>query len=604
MTDPQKALQDLFTQEIERISQEQEVDLAAAFLAWFVKTRLDLDIEDAFDATALDGTNDLGIDALFIDDDRRELHLFQSKYSDGATKVVVRSEVAAFIKSIKGLNSPVEGRKIVNRNLRRRIKDISGAFDKKFDIFAHFVVFGTFDASATTDFQRNAEGNVHFEKYDLASLLELFREDMTKKESAPADVTIPIVTGELAMRAGGTLPAVIVTIKGPDLARLEQRHGYALFQDNVRYYLTAKNRINRRISATIESLDGRQEFWYLNNGLSIVCRDFSLAKDKQSISLKEMQIVNGCQTTVTLSEAAREGGDLSGIEILAKIIKTTDQGIKDKITESTNSQSAVRLRDFRSNDAIQRRLQRDIKNKTYFYIRKRGEEEQVPKREGPRAIDMELAAQLILAFKLKQASEAKAKKGLLFSTEEGGLYSTIFSDDLDAEHIVFPFVLHKAVLKKKKEYRSKKRELVNEYTKLRDQLGEGNAKVQKLNSQIEENEFILHADLHYLALIARFMEKQYGELSPTDYQTIRTSQERDDLFGRLYDIATLHIRALIKQKLKDPDFTHVKFFKNPSATSEIFAQSDERMEEWTQMRPGNFFEGFPFPKLHKATART
>ncbi|HBL16135.1 MAG TPA: hypothetical protein DD417_05085, partial [Elusimicrobia bacterium] len=366
MTDPQKTLQSLFIQEIENISREEDVDSPAAFLAWFVKTRLDLEIEDAFDAAALDGPNDLGIDAIFVDDERREMHLFQSKFSTDATKVVSREEVAAFIQSIKALRSAAEIRKIANRNLRRRIKDIGVAFDKKFDVFAHFVAFGQFSTSATTEFQRAVGDHVRFEKYDLSSILELFREDKTKKESAPADVSIPIVTGELAMRAAGTLPAVIVTIKGPDLAELEQQHGYALFQDNVRYYLTAKNRINRRILTTLEDAKSRQEFWYLNNGLSIVCRDFQIAADQQSISLKDMQIVNGCQTTVTLSEAAREGGDLSGVEILAKIIKTTDQRIKDKITESTNSQSAVRLRDFRSNDEIQRRLQNDIKGKGYF----------------------------------------------------------------------------------------------------------------------------------------------------------------------------------------------------------------------------------------------
>jgi len=600
MTNLQNVTQELLKRELERISRDEEVDMATAFLGWFIKTRLDLDIEDAIEAIVVDAPESLGIDAICVDDDRRELHLFKSNYSDNASGVIPCAKIKEFQELIKRFGNHPDARKISNRTLRRHVADISVALEKKYEICSHFVVFGQLEADTGCGAKQIVNDHVRVEVYDISTLLELFREDKTKKESAPSSVTIPIVPGELALREKGTLSAVIVTIKGVDLAKLEEQHGYALFQDNVRYYLTAMNRINRRILSTIEDKDGRNNFWYLNNGLSIVCRDFNVAADGQSISLQEMQIVNGCQTTVTLSEAAREGKDLSGIEILAKIIKTIDQGVKENITESTNSQSTVRLRDFRSNDKVQHELQDAIRILSYYYIRKRGEDEQVPKKDGARIIDMELAAQLILAFKLKQASEAKAKKGLLFSTEEGGFYFTIFSADLTAEHVVFAFILNKLVLKKKKEYRSKKRQLVAEFKALREKLGEIDPKVQKINAQIEENDFVFHADFHFLALIARFIEKQYGQLSARELGAIRLSEKRDELLSRLYDIATLHIRALIKQKLKDPDFTHAKFFKTPSATSEIFAQSDERMEEWTQMRPGNFFEGFPFPEKPRA----
>jgi len=110
-----------------------------------------------------------------------------------------------------------------------------------------------------------------------------------------------------------------------------------IFYDNVRDYL-GENPINLKIDKTLK--DKKFDlFSLLNNGITIVADRKDNSKGK-FFSISNYQIVNGCQTSHTLFN----NRDLDGINLVnipIKLIITTNDTIKSKITIATNSQTEI-----------------------------------------------------------------------------------------------------------------------------------------------------------------------------------------------------------------------------------------------------------------------
>jgi AIPR protein len=90
--------------------------------------------------------------------------------------------------------------------------------------------------------------------------------DWLVSEQAPNTIDIEIT---LENWASITNPhkAVYGQIKGEELARLVGKHGTALFERNIRFYLGSIG-VNAAIEDTVRRRPG--EFFYLNNGLTAV----------------------------------------------------------------------------------------------------------------------------------------------------------------------------------------------------------------------------------------------------------------------------------------------------------------------------------------------
>ncbi len=109
-----------------------------------------------------------------------------------------------------------------------------------------------------------------------------------------------------------------------------------LFNDNVRDY-QGETAINESILNTIENEP--ESFVLMNNGITIICTDMVPANRK--VTIKNPQIVNGCQTCSVLYRAYRKGIDISKVVISAKIISTRDLEITNKVIRGTNRQNIV-----------------------------------------------------------------------------------------------------------------------------------------------------------------------------------------------------------------------------------------------------------------------
>jgi hypothetical protein len=109
-----------------------------------------------------------------------------------------------------------------------------------------------------------------------------------------------------------------------------------LFEDNVRDY-QGLNAVNSEISDTIAANPAK--FVLLNNGITIVCDDFS--PNNRKLKIVNPQIVNGCQTSNVIFDALRRGRQLNNIALLIRVISTKNSDITNEIVRGTNRQNIV-----------------------------------------------------------------------------------------------------------------------------------------------------------------------------------------------------------------------------------------------------------------------
>src|SRR5690606_24906231 len=148
------------------------------------------------------------------------------------------------------------------------------------------------------------------------------------------------------------------------------------------------------------------------------------------VELKNIQIVNGGQTSNALFEASQIAPEkLDDVLILVRVIETKSQPVSLAIAESTNSQTPIKSRDLRSNDDIQKKLEEAFEGMGLFYERKLSQHADKPR---PNRIDALTAGQAHLAYGLELPEVAKKDRGRIFSD----LYDQVFTDELLADELL------------------------------------------------------------------------------------------------------------------------------------------------------------------------
>jgi AIPR protein len=195
-----------------------------------------------------------------------------------------------------------------------------------------------------------------------------------------------------------------------------------LLHHNVRYFLGQDNAVNKSIK---ESLSGESahNFWFLNNGLTIVCDGvIGIANGCHQITLINPQIVNGGQTSRVLHNRFCNdivAGPDGSIQL--KIIQTKDLKFINEIAFASNNQSRIYGRDFRANDMRQLKLATALASEGVFYRRKRGEKANFDARI---TVDLFRTGQLLLTILQKEPVRAKTVSHELF----GDLYEQVFDE--------------------------------------------------------------------------------------------------------------------------------------------------------------------------------
>ncbi len=358
--------------------------------------------------------------------------------------------------------------------------------------------------------------------------------------------------------------ARVFTCNARELARIYDEYGERIFQQNVRYLLGLRTRgINRQILETAAEEARSKDFWYFNNGITMICRQIIEPPNRRTIILEDAQVINGAQTTYALHDAYTQGRLKEDVEIIVKVIETTDREFMENVTLYTNSQNAIKLRDLSSNDSIQIKVQKVLDSYGYFYERKRGEfEVSYPTRDAKinrfghdykeKLLSNENAAQAFLALYLDKPAQAKSEKGRVFLKEIGGFYNDIFkrNDEFLPEKLYIAWKLLKFIENGKKEYGQ-------EYKKAEEKSTEEQKQTYRFD-------FLLHSEYFILNLFRDFLKNASIDLmGKTDIMKLdKMIDEQSSTVGEIYDKTTYALADYIDELRYTPRYYHNKFFKS------------------------------------------
>ncbi len=209
-----------------------------------------------------------------------------------------------------------------------------------------------------------AEIPTDFHIWDMNRFHRAF-ESRTGKDELEVDLTELVPSGIPCLPASiesGEYPAYLCVIPGVALADIYDRFGSRLLEANVRSFLTTKGRVNKGIRQTI--LNQPQMFFAYNNGIACTASAAEVVPTPAGMRLVkafDLQIVNGGQTTASLSAARRNDRaslDNAFVQMKLSVVPPEKSGqVIPEISRSANSQNRVSDADFFSNHEFHRRME-------------------------------------------------------------------------------------------------------------------------------------------------------------------------------------------------------------------------------------------------------
>lgn len=397
----------------------------------------------AFDPIdVVDGGQDKQMDVFTIEEqgDSADVFILQTKFTDSfSSNVLVQLGNGlkwVFQRPRKDLDT------LTNTALRDKILEYralqSSLGPSNIRVHVRFVTNG--GAAKTSDeFQQELKGireaygsNDTFEAFSIEPIgfdelthLSKMQERQTRRVDADLKIKYDANNPSLIKYYAQDLQGLVCSIPAAEIARLvNDNPDGAVFDLNIRRFLGSRGAVNKDIQTTCTSVESSYEFWFLNNGITIVCDKFDPVTDPDNahVKLQNLQIVNGCQTATTIALAQKNGNLAQDVRILTRIYQTQDPKLVDKIVLTTNNQNQISSRDLRANDPVQVDMERAFEIYGYYYERK-------PRQFDAKAIDLdklftnEYVAQAYLAIVLKTPSDARARKYKVWGESHAKIFS-------------------------------------------------------------------------------------------------------------------------------------------------------------------------------------
>lgn len=285
------------------------------------------------------------------------------------------------------------------------------------------------------DFSNGTFSEFTFETFGADELVALLNRSERRERTINADIPIKYDanTPSLIRYDCEDLKGVICTAAAKDVARLVNRDTEgALFDSNIRRFLGKNRSVNADILRTATNRDSSHLFWFLNNGITIVCDSCDPVTDPPKVKIRNLQIVNGCQTATALAHAASEGTLRRGTRVLLKIFQTNDTTLSSRIVLTTNNQNRISTRDLRSNDAVQLDMQRGFARYSLLYEHKVNQFAATGLAPGRSIVSNEEVGQAYLAVAMKKPGDARRRKYKVWTEN----YSDIFSGGNVEPHVL------------------------------------------------------------------------------------------------------------------------------------------------------------------------
>ena len=351
------------------------------------------DFDSFINGHIVDSSKDLGNDAVFVNQKNKEIIIFQFKYSNN--QLLNIDEIKKNKRFIDWLLNISNEELTPNSKLQRIINDEiysvltdENISNKNFKIVLYYID-NNFDGNIKIDidalYTNYKERKINFQiKYYNYEELEQLYDDINIPSNS---VELKIVKNEYFVKNmvyfddnnDTEIETIVTSIIANSLKPVIEEKKELILALNVRYY-KGVNEINSKIKKEYSKGD-RSNFWILNNGINAICENFEIIDNK--LVIKNFQIVNGGQTTKTLTQIVNELSD--NVQILMRLTKIKNisqmSNISIDIAVASNSQNAIESRDLHSGDRIQLSVFSKLDNVGIFYDKKDGEWATVSKKK-------------------------------------------------------------------------------------------------------------------------------------------------------------------------------------------------------------------------------
>lgn len=203
--------------------------------------------------------------------------------------------------------------------------------------------------------------------YHVWDISRLYRQNLSRGRKEPLELDFIEMFGQgiPCLRANfgaDSYESYLAVLPGQMLAKLYENYDSRLLERNVRTFLQARGNVNKGIRTTI--LNEPSMFFAYNNGITATAQNVEV-RDSQDGSVithvRDLQIVNGGQTTASLFHAQRKDkASLNQIFVqmkLSVIEPQKSEEIVPKISEFANTQNRVNAADFFSNSPFHLRME-------------------------------------------------------------------------------------------------------------------------------------------------------------------------------------------------------------------------------------------------------
>ena len=348
------------------------------FVAWYLRNIHMRDMNETRDDIT-DGPDDKQIDAIVIDNDKSIIYIIQGKFITGGD--VDAEPLREVLSSWMQLRDLSRLQVVGNVRLQRKLSEVAQALEDDYEICFELITTSKLTDAAKNDletFQIQLAKISEKEDWD-ATITIVDDAELKRRYDLSIETDNPFINYTLDLSGckymietiAGT-QVVLAAVPLKDCILFPGIKDGSLFQKNVRQSLGNNNAVNKGIRQTILG-DKHKDFFFFHNGITAICNKMEI--NGQNLKMNGLSVVNGCQSLNTILSCSEPVKKLEDTFVMFRFYEIPQRERAERISINTNSQSAVRPRDLRSNDKRVLNLKRsfELKYPLGYFITKRGE---------------------------------------------------------------------------------------------------------------------------------------------------------------------------------------------------------------------------------------
>lgn len=169
---------------------------------------------------------------------------------------------------------------------------------------------------------------------------------------------------------------------------------------------------------------GKEDFWWLNNGISIISTSATLSG--KTLTLENPEVVNGLQTSREIFHIFSPGShEADQRNVLVRVLVPGEEESRDRIIRATNSQTSIPIASLRATDKIHRNIEEYLAARGIFYDRRKNYYKNLGK-PVKSIVSISSLAQYVLACAMRDPGNARARPSSLLKRDED--YERIFDE--------------------------------------------------------------------------------------------------------------------------------------------------------------------------------